>query len=220
MKHFFRASLTWAAAGLLAATVAGCGDTSSSGTSSSGNSASQNSSPSTEVAAPSTSTTVEAPRPATVDVSGWTVPSKVDGYVLLTNEDIARYGAEHGDYPQLYLVDYQRVGWLRPPTKSEVATFDAYGPINAHYTTIGRGDAQTLAFYVRDLEAFEAGSEDPTLVYRATGVDASQRMPPGCGQGSLVVCTAVVGDTVYGAQGSAAPGQDPKGLLAAIVATQ
>lgn len=196
---------------LLAAPLAAC-----DGSSGGDNSASEGSSQSTEEADPSPA---EAPRPATVDVGGWTVPSEVGNWVLLTNEDIGRYGAEHGDYTQLFLVDFYLSGLIQPPSQSEVATFDAYGPINAKYTTIGRGDAQSLAFYVSDLDAFQDG-RSPIMVSRATGVDESQILPPGCAQSSLVVCTAVVGDVVYGAQASSAYAEETEQLLAALVATQ
>jgi hypothetical protein len=154
-----------------------------------------------------------------VDVGGWTVPSEVGGYVLLTNEDIGRYGAAHGSYTQQFLVDFQGHGLIQPPSQSEVTTFDAYGPINANYTTIGWGTAQSLALYVRDLEAFQTGSESPTMVSRATGLEDIP-LSPGCEQRSLVVCTAIVGDFVYGAQASATYAAETEELLAAVVATQ
>ena len=182
------------------------------------NSASEGGSQSVDGVAPSTPS--EALRPATVDVGGWTVPSEVGGWFLVTNEDIGRYGAENGGYPQQFLVDFQGFGFLQPPSQGEVATFDAYGPINAHYTTIGRGDAQALAFYARSLDAFLSGQESPTLVSRATGTGMPEMPQPECREGSFVVCMSVVNGVVYEAQAPAASMVEAGDLLAALVVTQ
>jgi hypothetical protein len=197
---------------LIVAMVTGCGD---AGSANGGSTADVLASGGTSSAPESSA----ASRPATVELGGWTVPTEVGGLFLLTNEDIGRYGARHGTYTQLFLVDFQRLGVLQPPSQSEIDAFDAYGPMNANYQT-GRGTGQWLAFYVSSLDAFMDNKEEPILVSRATGVEAPYTPQPGCAQRSLVACAAIVDGVVYEAQAWATRAAETEKLLTALVATQ